>query len=98
MAPGMNNENTPWPPYTTLQEWTDAGYLRREKRCDREGCGLPVVEFYLPNDFPFRVDPLTHGPHSAVCGNKERVRAMHRAEDETPTPNLDWKQRQSGER
>ena len=89
---------TDWPPYKTLQEWLDAGYLHRDKVCDRKGCGLPVTEFYLPGDLPFRVDPVSRGPHVNVCGDKKRVGEMHRQEGEIATPGLDWKQRQSGER
>ena len=87
-----------WPNYRTFQEWIAGGYLWREKTCDREGCGLPVLEFYLPGDFPFRVDPATYGPHADVCGDKKRVAAMRRAGEQQETPGLDWKRRASGER
>ncbi|HEV1286520.1 MAG TPA: hypothetical protein VNU44_14460 [Bryobacteraceae bacterium] len=87
-----------WPAYTTPREWTAAGFLWQPKICDREGCGLPVWEFFLPNDFPFRVDPQTGRPHADVCGDKARVRAMRLAEERREIPALDWKQRQAGER
>jgi hypothetical protein len=89
-----------FPAFKTFDEWIAAGYNWHERRCNREGCGLPVIEFYLPNDLPFRVDPVTHGRHIDVCGNKERVREMKLASErsEPSTPGLDWKQRQSGER
>lgn len=87
-----------WPPFKTWQEWVAAGYRFRDKVCDRKGCGLPVTEFYRPGDMPFRVDPVTRGPHVNVCGNKERVRAMLAEREREPTPGLDWKRRQAGER
>ncbi len=88
-----------FPPYLTLEEWRRAGYLFRESRCSRKGCGLPTVEFYLPNDRPYRVDPLTRRPHDEVCGNEARVRAMIAEEDSRDRrSDLDWKQKQSGER
>lgn len=87
-----------WPPYRTLQEWLDAGYLQRDRICNRQGCGLPVTEFYLPGDLPFRVDPVTRGPHIDVCSNKQRVRELQERKDGNAMPALDWKQRQSGER
>ena len=91
-----------FPAYQTSQEWIEAGYLWRHKRCPAKGCGLPVIEFFLPNDPPFRVDPETMGAHAAVCGDKGRVERMHAAEDreerEREHMPVDGKQRAAGER
>ena len=85
-------------PYSKVADWIAGGYLWRETRCGRKGCGLPVIEFYLPNDPAYRVDPQTMRRHSEVCGDRARVLAMNRAEDRQETLGLDWKQKASGEK
>lgn len=85
-------------PFQTFAEWMEAGYNWRITRCRAVACGLRVIQFYLPNDPPFAVDPQTYEAHAAICGDVVRVRAMRLAGEFQRSSAPDRKSLAAGER
>lgn len=85
-------------PHATHAEWVAHGYLWQQVRCEVPDCGLPVINYYFPNDPAYHVDPLTYVPHSLVCGDRRRVEAMRHAEDAKRGPARDGKSASAGDR